>query len=75
MEARFPLNYEKMGGNANANIMIMKSYSAKVAKIGINPYMYLPEDVLNALFEQSGKTKAQSPFVAQSMEKDLYRHL
>jgi hypothetical protein len=39
----------------------MKSYSAKIAKIGINPYMHVPEDVLNGLFEQSGKTKGPIP--------------
>ena len=35
----------------------MKSYSAKIAKIGINPYMNVPEDILNGLFRQAGKTK------------------
>ena len=32
----------------------MKSYSAKIAKIGINPYMHVPEDFLNSLIEQGG---------------------
>ena len=39
----------------------MKSYSARIAKISINPYMHVPEDVLNGLFEQSGKTKGPIP--------------
>jgi hypothetical protein len=39
----------------------MKSYSARIAKIGINPYTYVPKDVLDGLFEQSGKTKAPIP--------------
>ena len=34
----------------------MKSYSTTIAKIGISPYMHVPENVLNGLFEQSGKT-------------------
>lgn len=35
----------------------MKSFSAKILKIGINPYVGIPEDVLNALFKQADKTK------------------
>ena len=39
----------------------MKSYSDKIAKIGINPYMHVPEDILNALFKQAGRTKGTIP--------------
>lgn len=39
----------------------MKSFSAKILKIGINPYVLLPASVLNALFTQSGKTKGPIP--------------
>lgn len=39
----------------------MKSYSAKIAKIGINPYMHVPEDVLNSLFERAGINKGPIP--------------
>ena len=39
----------------------MKSFSAIIAKIGINPYVHVPEDVLNALFKQAGKTKGPIP--------------
>ena len=35
----------------------MKSFSARILKIGINPYVGLPEDVLNALFKQADRTK------------------
>ena len=35
----------------------MKSFSATIHKIGINPYVSLPEDVLNALFKQANKSK------------------
>jgi len=35
----------------------MKSFSARILKIGINPYVGVPEDVLNALFKQADKTK------------------
>ena len=35
----------------------MKSFSAKIAKIGINPYVSVPEEVLEHIFAQAGKTK------------------
>ena len=40
---------------------MLKSFSATIYKIGINPYVYLPEDVLNALFRQAGKPKSPIP--------------
>ncbi len=39
----------------------MKSFSAKILKIGINPYVLLPDRVLNYLFEKSGKDKGPIP--------------
>ncbi|MCI0549422.1 MAG: YdeI/OmpD-associated family protein [Anaerolineae bacterium] len=39
----------------------LKSFSATIAKIGINPYVSLPEDVLDGLFKQAGKTKGPIP--------------
>jgi uncharacterized protein YdeI (YjbR/CyaY-like superfamily) len=39
----------------------MKSFSAKILIIGINPYVYLPETVLKALFEQAGREKGPIP--------------
>jgi len=42
-------------------IKIMKSFSAIISKIGINPYVSIPEDVLNALFKQADKTKGSIP--------------
>ena len=39
----------------------MKSFSAKIFKIGINPYMLLPNAVLNDLFRESGKSKGPIP--------------
>ena len=35
----------------------MKSFSAIILKIGINPYVGVPEDVLSTLFKQADKTK------------------
>jgi hypothetical protein len=39
----------------------MKSFSSKILKIGINPYVLLPAPVLENLFKQSGKTKGPIP--------------
>jgi len=39
----------------------MKSFSAKILIIGINPYVYLPTTVLKALFEQAGRDKGPIP--------------
>jgi len=38
-------------------IKIMKSFSAIISKIGINPYVRIPENVLLGLFKQADKTK------------------
>jgi hypothetical protein len=39
----------------------MKLFSAKILKIGVNPYVLLPASVLNELFRKSGKTKGPIP--------------
>jgi hypothetical protein len=39
----------------------MKSFSAKIFKIGINPYVLLPRDILQWLFVQAGKEKGHIP--------------
>lgn len=39
----------------------MKSFSAKISKIGINPYVGVPENILNSIFDQAGKAKGPIP--------------
>ncbi len=39
----------------------MKPFSAKVLIIGINPYVYLPEAVLSAIFKQAQRNKGPIP--------------
>jgi len=39
----------------------MNSFSAKISIIGVNPYVLLPEDVLQELFRQAGKNKGPIP--------------
>ena len=36
-------------------------FSATIEIIGINPFVYLPEDVLNTVFQQAGKNKGTIP--------------
>ncbi|MGN6645521.1 MAG: DUF1905 domain-containing protein [Cytophaga sp.] len=37
------------------------TFSATIELIGINPYVYLPEPVLNGIFKQAGKDKGKIP--------------
>ncbi len=39
----------------------MKQFSARIEKIGINPFVFLPQAVLNHLFKQAGKSKGTIP--------------
>ena len=39
----------------------MKSFSANISKIGINPYVGVPEDILDSIFEQTGKARGPIP--------------
>lgn len=39
----------------------MESFTAKILIIDINPYVGIPEDVLDALFKQAGKTRGPIP--------------
>ena len=37
------------------------SFSAMIAKIGVNPYVLIPAIVLNELFKQAGRNKGPIP--------------
>jgi hypothetical protein len=39
----------------------MKSFSARIAKLGINPYVGIPEEVLESITERAGKAKGPIP--------------
>lgn len=39
----------------------MKKFSACIDKIGVNPFVFLPEPVLNHIFKQAGKDKGTIP--------------
>ena len=39
----------------------MKQFSATIDRIGVNPFVFLPETVLNHIFKQAGKNKGTIP--------------
>ena len=39
----------------------MNEFKAKIERIGINPFVFVPEDILNMLFQQSGMNKGHIP--------------
>ena len=53
----------------------MKSFSAEISKIGINPYVGVPEAILAGLFKQSGKTRGPIPVRGSLSEKKFKQTL
>ena len=53
----------------------MKSFSAKILKIGINPYVLLPDDILNYLFKKAGKEKGHIPVYIIVNKQKFIQHL
>ena len=53
----------------------MKSFSSEIFKIGINPYVLLPDDILNYLFKKSGKEKGHIPVYLIIKEQKFIQHL
>ena len=53
----------------------MESFTAKILIIGINPYVGIPEDVLDALFKQAGKTKGPIPIRGRLNGKEFLQTL
>ena len=48
-------------------------FKATIEIIGVNPYVLLPEKVLNAIFEQAQKNKGPIPIKGKINGFDLYR--
>lgn len=40
---------------------LINTFTAKIEIIGINPFVYVPVQILNALFEKAGKSKGAIP--------------
>jgi hypothetical protein len=53
----------------------MKTFSAKILIIGINPYILLPEDILKYIFQLSGKNKGPIPVKGKINRKPFIQTL
>ena len=53
----------------------MKSFSAKIYIIGINPYILLPSSVLKYIFQKAGKEKGAIPVQLKINDKDFIQNL
>lgn len=53
----------------------MKSFSAKVNIIGVNPYVLLPASVLKYIFKKAGKDKGAIPVQLKIGDKDCIQNL
>jgi hypothetical protein len=53
----------------------MNSFSAKIFKIGINPYVLLPAAILKEIFKQAGKNKGPIPVCGTINEKKFTQTL
>ena len=53
----------------------MKSFCAKIAKLGFNPYVSLPDEVSESLLEKAGKTRGPIPVRGTVNGKSLVQTL
>lgn len=53
----------------------MKSFSAKIQIIGINPYVLLPQDLLKYIFQKAGKDKGAIPVELKIADKEFIQNL
>ncbi len=53
----------------------MHSFSAKIEIIGVNPFVFVPPDILQAIFTQAGKSKGHIPIKGVLNQKDYKQTL
>ena len=53
----------------------MKTFSAEIFIIGINPYVFVPEDILQYLFKKAGKEKGHIPVRLVINKQKFIQHL
>ena len=53
----------------------MKSFSAEILKIGINPYVFLPEEILGYILKKAGKEKGYIPVYLIINKQRFIQHL
>lgn len=53
----------------------MFSFSTEIFIIGVNPYVYLPQEILNSLFKEFGKDRGPIPVKGKINGKDFIQTL
>ncbi len=53
----------------------LKKFSAVILKIGINPYVFVPEKILQQLFKDAGKDKGHIPVKLVIHDQQFVQHL
>ena len=53
----------------------MKAFTARIQKIGINPYVLLPAAVLKSIFNKAGKYKGAVPVKLKIGKKDFIQNM
>lgn len=59
------------GSGRSLKVVSMKEFSAVIGIIGVNPFVFVPTEVLQAIFEQAGKDKGKIP-VRMKIERHLF---
>ncbi|MCX2682094.1 hypothetical protein OOZ15_19245 [Galbibacter sp. EGI 63066] len=49
-------------------------FSATIEKIGINPFLFVPENILKSIFEQARKDKGPIPIKGEVNGKTLVKY-
>lgn len=50
-------------------------FTAQLEIIGINPFVFIPEEILNHIFEQSGRNKSPIPVKGTVNGKEFQQNL
>lgn len=53
----------------------MKNFTTKLEIIGINPFVFIPEEILNHIFEKAGKDKSPIPVKGTVNGKEFKQNL
>lgn len=59
----------------NNKVVMKNHFTAKLEIIGINPFVFLPEEILAAVFENSGKNKSPIPVKGTVNGKEFKQNL
>ncbi|UOU97291.1 YdeI/OmpD-associated family protein [Chryseobacterium daecheongense] len=54
---------------------IKNAFTAKLEIIGINPFVFIPKDILNTIFETSGRNKSPIPVKGTVNDKEFKQNL